>query len=386
MSSRFEIRMPEDNQEGTTSVLGKWMKKVGDIVALHEPVAEINTDKVTVEIPSPVAGVLSEILKHEGEAVAPGEVVGLIASGDIAASVVPADKDSIKQQQGTPQDARVSGSSTVLSPAVKALLKQHNLDASDVTGTGRDGRITADDVVKAAAGKSASGRSAGRKVPHTPMRRAIAQHMVESMLKTAPHVSCLFEADMSAVVAHREREKDAFAAKGVKLTYTAYFVQAVVAALRAVPEVNSRFHADALEIFDSYNIGIAAALGKDGLVVPVLRDAQKFDLLEIARVLQDFTEKARSNALTQQDMQGGTFTITNHGVSGSLLATPIINQPQSAIMGIGKMEKRVFVGENDELKIRPAVYVTLTIDHRALDGFTANSFLSAFVGALESWS
>jgi 2-oxoglutarate dehydrogenase E2 component (dihydrolipoamide succinyltransferase) len=226
-----------------------------------------------------------------------------------------------------------------------------------------------------------------KRVPHTPTRRRIAQHMVESMLKTAPHVTAVFDADLSAVIAHREQHKQAFEQMGFKLTYTAYFVAAAVKALQAVPEVNSRWHDDALELFEDCNIGVATAAA-GGLVVPVIQQAQKLDLLGIAQHLQELTTRARNGKLEPADLRGGTFTITNHGVSGSLIATPIINQPQSAILGIGKVEKRIMVieeGGKDSMQIRPMAYVTLTIDHRALDGFQANAFLGKFVEALAGW-
>jgi 2-oxoglutarate dehydrogenase E2 component (dihydrolipoamide succinyltransferase) len=207
------------------------------------------------------------------------------------------------------------------------------------------------------------------------------------MLRTSPHVTAVFDADLSAVVAHRQAHRAAYQQRGVKLTYTAYVVAAAVQALQAVPEVNSRWHDDALEVFSDCNIGIATAV-EGGLLVPVLHKAQTLDLFGIAARLQELTDKARAGQLALEELQNGTFTITNHGVSGSLIATPIINQPQSAILGVGKMEKRVVVvevGGKDTLQISPMAYVTLTIDHRALDGFQANAFLSEFTEALESW-
>jgi len=211
--------------------------------------------------------------------------------------------------------------------------------------------------------------------------------MVESMLKTAPHVTAVFEADLSSVVAHKRKHQAEYDQKGRRLTYTAYFVAAAVKALRAVPEVNSRWREDALEIFFDCNIGVASAVD-GGLIVPVIHHAQSLDLAAIAARLQELTAKARAGKLAPDEVRNGTFTITNHGVSGSLIATPIIHQPQSAILGIGKVEKRlVVVDENDKesLQIKPMAYVTLTIDHRALDGFQANAFLSKFVEALASW-
>jgi len=197
----------------------------------------------------------------------------------------------------------------------------------------------------------------------------------------------VFDADLSAIIAHRESRKEAFRKKGLHLTYTAYFTLAAVKALQAVPEVNSRWHDDALEIFEDYNIGVAVATD-NGLVVPVIHRAQKLDLEGVATRLQDITTRAREGKLTTGDVKNGTFTITNHGMTGSLIATPIISQPQSAILGIGKLEKRVVVGEKngkDVMEIKPMAYVTLTIDHRALDGYIANKFLTRFVEALQEW-
>jgi 2-oxoglutarate dehydrogenase E2 component (dihydrolipoamide succinyltransferase) len=200
-------------------------------------------------------------------------------------------------------------------------------------------------------------------------------------------VTAVFEPDLSAVIAHRLAHKPAYAAEGVNLTLTAYCVRASVAALQAVPEVNSRWHEDALELLDDCNIGIATALTGGGLIVPVIHRAQDLDLLETARRLQDLTTRAREGKLQPKDVQGGTFTISNHGVSGSLLAAPIIiNQPQSAILGVGKIERRVKVTEGGAMEPRPMAYVTLTIDHRVLDGFQANAFLTKWVETVERWS
>jgi 2-oxoglutarate dehydrogenase E2 component (dihydrolipoamide succinyltransferase) len=221
------------------------------------------------------------------------------------------------------------------------------------------------------------------------MRRRIAEHMVESLLRTAPHVTNVFQCDMTAVLADRAARKPEAGRHGVSLTLTAYFVAAAVEALRAVPEANARWTDDALILSERMDIGVATALGDRGLVVPVLRDAGRLDLLGIASALEALVGKARSDALTPADLKGGTFTISNHGVGGSLLAAPIvINQPQSAILGIGKLEKRAVVvteGGQDSVAIRPCCYVTLTIDHRVLDGYQANRFMETFVGRLEGW-
>jgi 2-oxoglutarate dehydrogenase E2 component (dihydrolipoamide succinyltransferase) len=254
-------------------------------------------------------------------------------------------------------------------------VKKYNLDVTKISGTGRGGRVTHDDVQNYLKTKSQAGaapKRGNRRVAHSVTRRRIAEHMVHSLLKTAPHVTAVFDADLSAIVSHRNQCR---------------FVAAAAKALQAVPEINSRWHVDELEIFADYNIGVAAATDS-GLIVPVIHCAQDLDLFGIAARLHELTERARKGKLTPDDLRGGTFTITNHGVSGSLIATPIINQPQCAILGIGKMEKRVIVSESDgadSIQIRPMAFVTLTIDHRALDGYQANAFLSHFVKTLRDW-
>jgi 2-oxoglutarate dehydrogenase E2 component (dihydrolipoamide succinyltransferase) len=249
-----------------------------------------------------------------------------------------------------------------------------------VKGTGRGGRITVEDVEAAAQQSSAPAlRESSRLVPHSTMRRTIAAHMVKSVA-TAPHVTALFEADLTAVLRHREAHQKAF-------TLTAYFVQASVAALRAVPEANSRWLDTGLELYGHCNIGIGTAIADGGLIVPVLQHAEALDLAETAGRLDDLIGRARAGRLEPREVQGGTFTISNHGVSGSLLAAPIIiNQPQSAILGVGKLEQRVRVTAGGGFEARPMLYVTLTIDHRVLDGYRANAFLTRWVEVIESWS
>ena len=229
-----------------------------------------------------------------------------------------------------------------------------------------------------------------RRIPHTPMRRRIAAHMVESLLQTAPHVTTVFEADMTGVLAHRARHRKELEARGVSLTLTAYFVAACVDAIRAVPEANGRWTDDAVLIHERIDIGVGTALEGRGLIVPVIRDVGSLDLAGIAAALGELVVRARQDRLTPADLRGGTFTISNHGVSGSLLAAPIVlNQPQSAILGIGKLERRaVVVGREgrEEIAIRPRCYVTLTIDHRVLDGHQANFFMQTLVRRIEGWS
>jgi 2-oxoglutarate dehydrogenase E2 component (dihydrolipoamide succinyltransferase) len=400
----LEVRAPAEQTEGTRSQLLRWLKRLGERVEENEPLIEIETDKVTIEVASPGAGILSEILKQEQEEIEPGELLARIEVAAIAgasraaaapAAVTPAAPATARQPTGGQ-----------LSPAVRRLLAEHGLEAAQLRGSGPAGRIMVEDVLRAATSgasaaptapkaaapvtEAAAGAASGvRRVPHTAVRRRIAEHMVQSLLHTSPHVTTVFEADLSRVLADRAHQREAFARAGVPLTLTAYFVQAAVAALRAVPEANSRWTDSALELHEAMNIGIATAVEGTGLVVPVLHGAQQRDLKDTARGLDDLVRRARDGRLTPADVRGGTFTISNHGVSGSLLAAPIIiNQPQAAILGIGKLERRAVVVEEagaEAIVVRPRCYVTLTLDHRVMDGHQANRFLEVFVGRLTHW-
>jgi len=415
MSGSLEIRAPAaEEAEGTRSQILRWLKQVGDSVDENEPLIEIETDKVTVEVAAPGAGVLREILRHEQEEITPGELLGRLEAAAAAVGATRARAPAGAAGQGspvrpTPAAAAVTRvapgvAESPLSPAVRRLLAEHGLEAGAVRGSGPHGRITVEDVLRAAADSGATplaeARAAAdapperlpelatgiRRIPHTAVRRRIAEHMVQSLLHTAPHVTTVFEADMAAVLEDRARQREAFARHGVPLTLSAYFVRAAVAAIRAVPEANSRWTESALEIYEPIHVGIGTAVEGTGLVVPVLRDAEKRDLLDTARGLDDLVRRARNGQLTPADVRGGTFTISNHGVSGSLLAAPIIiNQPQSAILGIGKLEKRAVVleeGDEEKIAVRPRCYVTLTLDHRVMDGHQANHFMRIFVQTL----
>lgn len=407
-------------QEGTKAVVRAWLKQVGDKVEVNDPLVELETDKVAVEVPAPAAGILREILLHSNDEAAPGALLGRIAPMVEAASEIPRlndeglGSDAAEAGHGsrTSSAARFSANKGEglsaelrLSPSVKRALLQHDIDPSRIQGTGRDGRITRADVDKAVelattthegprttaqpmTAASSDGSIASHSVPHDRMRLRIAENMLNSVTQ-APHVTAMFECDFSAVMAHRARHKDAFAKAGAKLTYTAYIVAAAAEAMKAAPAINSRWHDDRLEIYDDINIGVGTALGNKGLIVPVLRKIQTLSLQGIASGLDRLVDKARAEKLTSQDVKGGTFTISNHGVSGSLFASPIIiNQPQSAILGVGKLEKRVVVREAggvDTIQIRPMAYVSLTIDHRVVDGHQTNGWLSRFVEILESW-
>ncbi|MBS0393853.1 MAG: 2-oxo acid dehydrogenase subunit E2 [Proteobacteria bacterium] len=397
-----DVRAPHEQSEGTRSQVLRWLKNVGDAVAADEPLLELETDKVTIEIAAPVAGVLREISKQAADPVTPSELLGRIEAGSVARPEAPVGPAAA----GT---GIVAGESRGrgLSPAVRRLIAEHGVDPAQLTGTGLGGRVTAADVLRHVEQTRASPPAAGggpapapavapadaaavRRVPHSPMRRRIAERMVESLLHTAPHVTTVFEADLAAVLAHRARHRHDYERRGTPLTLTAYFLAACVDAVRAVPEANARWTDAALEIHERLDIGVATALGERGLIVPVVRDVAALDLPALAAALADLTARARADRLTPADVRGGTFTVSNHGVSGSLIATPIvINQPQSAILGVGRLEKRAVVlsrdGE-DVIAIRPRCYVSLTIDHRVMDGERANRFLAAFTARLEAWT
>jgi 2-oxoglutarate dehydrogenase E2 component (dihydrolipoamide succinyltransferase) len=403
-------------QEGTKAVVRTWLKQVGDRVEVNDPLVELETDKVAMEVPAPSAGVLREILLDTGADAMPGAVLGRIAAvADVSGNEPSLDPAHVDQSPYTPSSEAETAyglsparhfplsAELRLSPAVKRACLQHNIDPATIAGTGRDGRVTRADIDRAVEqarrAPAAPVRSApspppsdaslrSHSIPHDRMRLKIAENMLNSVT-AAPHVTAMFEADFSAIIAHRECHKAAWAKKGVKLTYSAYIVAAAAEAMKVAPAINSRWHADRLEIFDDVNIGVGTALGEKGLIVPVLRNVETLNLKGIATGLEDLIERARAEKLTARDVSGGTFTLSNHGVSGSLFASPIIiAQPQSAILGVGKLEKRVVVrevGGQDAILIRPMAYVSLTIDHRVVDGHQTNAWLSRFVEVLENW-
>jgi 2-oxoglutarate dehydrogenase E2 component (dihydrolipoamide succinyltransferase) len=395
----IEVRVPAE-QEGTKAVVRAWLRRVGDLVFENEPLVELETDKVTQEVPSPAAGVLTEILLDTDDEAEPGALLARIDDSSPAQVGVqeakPTTQSTAEAPIGAPAPRPAPGSNLELrlSPSVKRALQQHNIDPSRIQGTGRDGRITRDDVDRAVASATTVGvgepataqprQFAGGDIPHDRMRLKIAENMVRAVSE-APHVTALFEADFSAISAH----KAAMAAKGIKLSYTAYLIKAAAEAMAVAPAINGRWEKDRIAVSPTINIGIGTALGEKGLVVPVVKDAGSLSLEEIGRKLDDLTSRARSGNLAASDVSGGSFTISNHGVSGSLLAAPIIlHAGQAAILGVGKLEKRVVVREvngQDAILIRPMAYVTLTIDHRVVDGHQTNAWLTRFVEVLESW-
>ena len=391
----IEVRVP-DEQEGTKAVVRAWLKQIGDVVAKNDPLVELETDKVTQEVPSPAAGVLAEIVLDTDADAVPGAILARIET-DRSVSPSPAATAPEPERGGAALPAsREPGpiGETRLSPSVRRALQQHGIDPSRIRGSGRDGRITREDVDRAAApgtvagvgepGASQLSHFSAQDIPHDRMRSTIAENMVRAVSE-APHVTAVFEADFSAVAAH----KAAMAARGVKLSYTAYIVKAAAEAMGVAPAINGRWEKDRIAISPTIDIGVGTALGEKGLVVPVVRNAGSLSLEQIGTKLDDLVHRARQSKLERSDVSGGSFTISNHGVSGSLLAAPIIlNQGQAAILGVGKLEKRVVVRQidgHDAILVRPMAYVTLTIDHRVVDGHLTNAWLTRFVEVIENW-
>ena len=395
----IEVRVP-DEQEGTKAVVRAWLKQVGDEVAENDPLVELETDKVTQEVPAPAAGVLSEIVLDTDAEAVPG---ALLARIETEGSVRPERRPEAEVEgrsaqlveERPPASLRTNGEiETRLSPSVRRACLQHGIDASRIQGTGRNGRVTREDIDRAVAsatvvtvGEPATAQPrqfSPQDIPHDRMRLAIAENMVRAVSE-APHVTALFEADFSAVAAH----KAALAGKGVKLSYTAYIVKAAAEAMVVAPAINGRWEKDRIAVSPTIDIGVGTALGEKGLVVPVVTDTGRLSLEQIGAKLDDLTRRARDGKLERSEVSGGSFTISNHGVSGSLLAAPIIlHQGQAAILGVGKLEKRVVVRQidgQDAILIRPMAYVTLTIDHRVVDGHQTNAWLTRFVAILESW-
>lgn len=391
----------------------KWLKQEGDSVNELEPLLEVNTDKVDTEIPAPASGTVLKILAEEGVPAKVGSVLALIGKpgesveGSSESSTTTAEPkvENRKSASSYPETLDVQPSTRqdigFISPVVAKVAAEHGVNLQQVHGTGLGGRITKNDVLSfVEAGKKTmhqppqsivqrlpsivSPTDGDQLIKHTPIRKQIAEHMVMSK-HTSPHVLTVMEADMSRVVKHRSANKEMFARDGVNLTFTAYFMMAIVAGLKAYPNVNSSWSDEGILVHKAVNIGMATSLGEDGLIVPVIKEADNLSLLAMARAVNDLAHRARSKKLQPDDVKGGTFTLTNHGISGSLFAFPVINQPQCGILGVGAMQKRVVVID-DAIAIRPMVYLSFVFDHRILDGASADWFLMKVKDTLENWA
>ncbi len=436
------IVMPQMGESIAEGTIVRWIKKVGDTVDRDEPLFEISTDKVDAEIPSPVAGILTEIRVKEGETVAVNSVVAIVGSADavtvggaseagsqlpaaaagqpetaaVSAGASPAveagdggrgDSERAGQSEGAsgkPGQTRIVEATRdelrrqKSSPLVRRIARDHNIDIGRIPGSGLSGRVTKQDIL----GFIESGRSSGESprvarpaaaarpvfqpgehvqiVPMTVMRRKIAEHMVLSA-RTSPHVYSVYEVNFAKVSALREQRKAAYESAGSKLTFTAFVARAAVEALREFPIVNASVDGDNIVYKKDINLGIAVAL-ENGLIVPVIRNADEKNMLGLSRAIDDLAQRARSKKLVPEEVQGGTFTITNPGIFGALYGLPLINQPQAAIMGVGAIEKRAVV-LGDAIAIRPMCHITLGYDHRLVDGADAGRFLTFFKERIE---
>jgi len=428
--------MPQLGESIVEGTITKWLKNEGDTVEEFEPLLEINTDKVDTEIPSPGSGTVLKIYYGKDQTVTAGTIVAMLGepgesvpeSSGIASGSKQLVAEIPAETVPSPIKMRTAADSLgFISPVVARIATENEVDLSHVTGSGQGGRITKKDVLAfieaqprtAAWEEPGSGElfrpseevygstkpptpsssiQAGSVLPITIIRKSIAEHMLRSR-STSPHVTTVMEADLSRVVAHRSENKASFQRDGAKLTYLAYIVTATVAGLKEWPIANSSWGEDGIHLHAKVNIGFAVSMKEEGLIVPVIKDADQASLLGLARSIEDLASRARDHQLNPDEVQDGTFTITNHGSTGSLFATPIINQPQAAILGIGIVQKRVVVLEagsdagnstdaehlTDAIAIRPMVYLTLTFDHRILDGAIADYFLSSVVSKLENW-
>ena len=431
-----DVKVPALGESITEGTLAQWLKKPGDAVAADEPIASLETDKVSVEVPSPVAGTLSETVVKEGDTVAVGAVIARIdesgkAAEPAAATATPVnpagagENPALKGDEHAPEaeeedeekadEGSAADSALRLSPAVRRAVLEHHLDPSKIKGTGRDGRLTKDDVLAAAkAQESGPPAQAGAQAPEAKapsetrqqsqpsapgprpspanerteerVRMSRLRQTIAGRLKDAQNTAALLttfnDVDMSAVIEARERYKELFAKKhGIKLGFMSFFVKAVALAARDVPSVNGRIDGDEIVYHDYLDVSIAVSAPK-GLVVPVVRNAGTMSFAEIELKIAEYGKKAKDGTLTLEEMQGGTFTISNGGVFGSLLSTPIINPPQSAVLGMHRIEERP-VAVDGQVVIRPMMYLALTYDHRLVDGREAVTFLVRVKEAIE---
>jgi pyruvate dehydrogenase E2 component (dihydrolipoamide acetyltransferase) len=415
-----DVVMPQMGESIAEGTIVRWIKKVGDKVDRDEPLFEISTDKVDAEIPSPAGGVVSEIRVKEGETVpvnsvvavigAAGEVVGAPAPGPSPAPATPRPQPAASPAKPSADQRSEDAVRERSSPLVRKIAKEHNVDIAQIHGTGIAGRVTKEDIlgyvgqvgqVGRVGGEDSGARrlqpSVGAPLPQvptfppgagdvvekmSPMRKKIAEHMVLSR-RTSAHVHSVFEVNFSRLAQIRGARKAEFERGGAKLTYMSFITKAVVDALREVPIVNASVDGDSVVYHKEINVGIAVALDW-GLIVPVIKRADEKNLVGLSRSIIDLAGRARSKQLKPDEVSGGTFTITNPGVFGALFGTPIINQPQVAILGVGNVEKRPVVID-DAIAVRPMAYLTLGYDHRVIDGAVADHFMSHIKRALENW-
>jgi pyruvate dehydrogenase E2 component (dihydrolipoamide acetyltransferase) len=422
-----DVIMPQMGESIVEGTITKWLKKPGDKVQRDEPLFEISTDKVDAEIPAPASGVLQDIKVSEGATVQVNTIVGTIAADGEAAApppkpaaapAAPAKKSAAPApapEPAPPEIEEAEDDHARSSPLVRKIAREHNVDLAQVPGTGLGGRITKQDIQAfidgqtaapaasapapvaapspaappAAAKPAAPAAIPGDLVPMTQMRKIIAQRMIESR-RTSAHVHCMFEVDLGRIVQLRNKNKNAFEQRhGTRLTFMPFFVRAAIIALQQFPIVNASLEGEGIRYHRNINVGIAVALDW-GLIVPVLKNAGDLNFLGLQRGISDLGERARTKKLKPDDVEGSTFTVTNPGQFGAVFGLPIINQPNSAIMGVGGIAKAPVVvtdaNGNDSIAIRPLVHLTLGYDHRIIDGAVADQFMAFVKKTLESWS
>ena len=403
-----EIRVPTLGESVTEATIAQWYKKPGEAVSMDEPLCELETDKVTIEVPAQSAGVLEEILFDEGATVEVGALLGSIDANGAPVAVIPAEVAAPEPVASEPVASEPVASEQVsagsvdtdaLAPSVRRLVTEHGLSPADIPATGKDGRLTKGDVLAAVSGQTAPAKTAKsggpastpvvsdqsareERVKMTRLRQTIARRLKESQ-DTAAQLTTFNEVDMSALMSLRSEYKDLFEKKyGVRLGFMSFFVRACVTALHEIPAVNAEINGDEIIYKTNVNLGIAVGTEK-GLVVPVLRDVQDMGLAEIEQTIGAFGKKARDGKLTIEDLQGGTFTVSNGGVYGSLMSTPILNLPQSGVLGMHKIQERPMV-VNGQVEVRPMMYLALSYDHRIVDGKEAVTFLVRVKESLEA--
>ncbi len=398
-----EVLVPVLGESITEATVGEWLKQPGDPVAVDEPIASLETDKVSVEVPSPVAGVMGAHAVKVGDTVEVGAMIATIEAAGAGAASAPAAATAPAAQPATPAAPAPSGDAVALSPSVRRAVLEHGVDPSTIQGTGKDGRLTKEDVAAAAqakpqpaaapavAGTASNGgdATAGRagssrreeRVKMTRLRQTIAKRLKEAQ-NTAAMLTTFNDVDMTAVIEARAKYKDLFEKKhGVRLGFMGFFVKAATMALKDIPSVNASIEGDEIVYHDYADISVAVS-APNGLVVPVIRDAQDLSVAGIEKTIGDFGRRAKDGTLKMDEMKGGTFTISNGGVFGSLMSTPIINPPQSAVLGLHRIEDRPVV-VNGQVVVRPMMYLALSYDHRLIDGREAVTFLVALKNAIE---
>ncbi|MEM8840658.1 MAG: 2-oxoglutarate dehydrogenase complex dihydrolipoyllysine-residue succinyltransferase [Pseudomonadota bacterium] len=387
-----EVRVPTLGESVTEATVATWFKNPGDAVAVDEMLCELETDKVTVEVPSPVSGTMAEHVASEGDTVGVDALLATINEGEGgAAAAAPAAEATPEAPEAAPAPAAGTATASVASPSAQKMMAEKGIDPAAVTGTGRDGRIMKEDVARTAVGAPAPAPAPAaiaanetqreKRVRMTRLRQTIARRLKDAQ-NTAAMLTTYNEVDMTAIMALRNEFKDEFVKKhGVKLGFMSFFVKACCHALHEVPAVNAEIDGDELVYKNYYHIGVAVGT-PTGLVVPIVREADQLGFSDIEKTIAGLGEKARDGKLTMADMQGGTFTISNGGVYGSLMSSPILNPPQSGILGMHKIQQRPMV-VGGEIKARPMMYLALSYDHRIIDGKEAVTFLVRVKEALE---